>query len=447
MQTQVLLEARRRCCACFGLFNDLTLKKGQISHVDGNPCNNKASNLAFLCLDHHDELDSRTSQSKGLTPQEIRAFKGELAERVRSMNASAESVIPAATPQQRVADALSDNPAAARLLRLFGTPVLPPRPEISAFGRWRRRFVWEAESRLRLGLFLPDLRLAFWTGDGVWNFYHATENKVSERVLIDTSEDKARKAEWLAAKGSVRVYARENGNVAVWEYQFPDDDVKVSETPPLVGHGARPVAAEFDVNSDRFASADLDGEVILWDWPSRSVLGRMHSVISGISSLSHYPDPLVARLVANNTHGEFEVLDFGNATSLGRGKLTIKGAGASAWHAADLAYIVGADEFGRQDVVSSASFEPIDKAQWFGVFVGNCVSEHQRVNAFKNATGQVWLFEREGGETGEYTMLDIVPPSDARVTSMAVSPDGRFFATALDKRVLNVWERIPEGET
>jgi ribosomal protein L15E len=46
--------------------------KGQIAHVDHDATNNDPDNLVWLCLDHHDQNDSRTSQSKGLTISELR---------------------------------------------------------------------------------------------------------------------------------------------------------------------------------------------------------------------------------------------------------------------------------------------------------------------------------------------------------------------------------------
>ena len=67
IQTEVLTKSRRRCCICFGLNRDEEIKKGQIAHRDGNPNNNNIDNLAFLCFDHHDDYDSKTSQSKSLT--------------------------------------------------------------------------------------------------------------------------------------------------------------------------------------------------------------------------------------------------------------------------------------------------------------------------------------------------------------------------------------------
>lgn len=76
--TDVLVSSRRRCCICFGLDRDARLKNGQVAHLDGDRDNNSGGNLAFLCLDHHDEYDSRTSQRKGLTIDEVKRYRDEL---------------------------------------------------------------------------------------------------------------------------------------------------------------------------------------------------------------------------------------------------------------------------------------------------------------------------------------------------------------------------------
>jgi hypothetical protein len=46
--------------------------------LDGNPKNNQQDNLAFLCLPHYDEYDSRTSVSKGLTIEEVKHYRQRL---------------------------------------------------------------------------------------------------------------------------------------------------------------------------------------------------------------------------------------------------------------------------------------------------------------------------------------------------------------------------------
>jgi len=74
----ILVQSRRRCCMCYGLNRDTSIKQGQIAHIDRNSQNDEIDNLAFLCLEHHDQYDSRTSQSKGFLEQEIRQYRDEL---------------------------------------------------------------------------------------------------------------------------------------------------------------------------------------------------------------------------------------------------------------------------------------------------------------------------------------------------------------------------------
>ena len=84
VQTEVLVASRRRCCICFGLLGDLSFKQqGQLAHVDRDPANSDADNLAFMCLEHHDWFDSRPSQSKGPTPEEARRYRQELYDELR----------------------------------------------------------------------------------------------------------------------------------------------------------------------------------------------------------------------------------------------------------------------------------------------------------------------------------------------------------------------------
>jgi hypothetical protein len=78
IQDQVLLLSRRRCCACFALFGDIDVKTGQIAHLDHDHSNKGLDNLAYLCLIHHDQYDSRTSQSKGFRETEVKRFRSEL---------------------------------------------------------------------------------------------------------------------------------------------------------------------------------------------------------------------------------------------------------------------------------------------------------------------------------------------------------------------------------
>jgi hypothetical protein len=78
VQSQVLLASARRCALCYGLHGDLDVKNGQIAHLDGDNSNPSPDNLVFLCFDHHDRFDSKTSQSKGIKPQEVIEYRQRL---------------------------------------------------------------------------------------------------------------------------------------------------------------------------------------------------------------------------------------------------------------------------------------------------------------------------------------------------------------------------------
>ena len=78
VETAVLTLSRRRCALCFGLHADFEVKRGQIAHIDRNADNSAIENLAFLCIPHHDEYDSTTRQSKGLTAPELKRYRQEL---------------------------------------------------------------------------------------------------------------------------------------------------------------------------------------------------------------------------------------------------------------------------------------------------------------------------------------------------------------------------------
>jgi len=75
---KVLVASARRCCLCVFLRDRDEVVKGQIAHLNRNPNDPRFENLVWLCFDHHDEYDSRTSQSKGLTPGEVREHRDRL---------------------------------------------------------------------------------------------------------------------------------------------------------------------------------------------------------------------------------------------------------------------------------------------------------------------------------------------------------------------------------
>lgn len=87
-EADVLERSGRRCCVCFALDADFEVKSGQIAHLDGDPSNSESDNLCFLCLTHHDDYDTKRSQSKGLTITEVKRYRTGLCDAVASMRES-----------------------------------------------------------------------------------------------------------------------------------------------------------------------------------------------------------------------------------------------------------------------------------------------------------------------------------------------------------------------
>lgn len=81
---EILVASRRRCCLCYYLENKRTVCKGQIAHLNRRRDDDRVANLVWLCFDHHEEYDSRTSQSKGLTPAEVRTYRDRLIAEMRT---------------------------------------------------------------------------------------------------------------------------------------------------------------------------------------------------------------------------------------------------------------------------------------------------------------------------------------------------------------------------
>lgn len=121
VETDVLYASRRRCCLCVFLDHRDEVRKGQIAHLNQDPSDYRFENLVWLCLEHHDEFDGRTSQSRGLTVDEVRRYRDELYARYRSETNAA---------------MLEGTPSAA-------ASELPPLSPTSVYESLRKRFLDE----------------------------------------------------------------------------------------------------------------------------------------------------------------------------------------------------------------------------------------------------------------------------------------------------------------
>lgn len=80
---RVLESSARRCCLCFGVNHDYSEKKGQVAHLNHDPSNSEYENLVWMCLPHHDEYDSKSSQTKNYSEYEVKKYRQALYDEVR----------------------------------------------------------------------------------------------------------------------------------------------------------------------------------------------------------------------------------------------------------------------------------------------------------------------------------------------------------------------------
>lgn len=213
-ETEVLISSRRRCALCFGLFDDLEQKRGQIAHVDRDSSNAEYENLAFLCLPHHDEYDSRTSQSKRFTPAELSRYRDRLYERFSEPSPPHEGGAPdiaAAADSMRTAPrSLTAEQRKSIAQRLRDWPAYRDRMHFRCITVSASPISLDARS------YAAQLRMAFEAGsvfsDDVWDFTWGSE-------LDDRDEFREVNAAMLAAH---------HGNVTVW-----GTDVDEHEGEPL----------------------------------------------------------------------------------------------------------------------------------------------------------------------------------------------------------------------
>ena len=77
-------RADLRCCLC-PYVGDLPPRprSGQIHHIDGNPANGAIENLAWLCLEHHEEVGKTGRSSRRIHAKALIRFRDELERRIQ----------------------------------------------------------------------------------------------------------------------------------------------------------------------------------------------------------------------------------------------------------------------------------------------------------------------------------------------------------------------------
>jgi hypothetical protein len=88
VSAQVLFAHDRTCCVC----NQPGLAI-QIHHIDDDPSNNDADNLAVLCLQHHEETQVRGGFGKKLKVDDVRVYRADWVARVAKRKEEADKLV------------------------------------------------------------------------------------------------------------------------------------------------------------------------------------------------------------------------------------------------------------------------------------------------------------------------------------------------------------------
>jgi hypothetical protein len=120
VEEEVLVASGRRCCLCVYLNMRDEVRRGQVAHLNGDHGDSRYENLVFLCLEHHDEYDGRTSQSKGITEGEVRRYRDLLyARRRERLGTISEDPTQVAEVQRADLDPLDEIPQYATVKKRF----------------------------------------------------------------------------------------------------------------------------------------------------------------------------------------------------------------------------------------------------------------------------------------------------------------------------------------
>lgn len=92
VQADVIIASRRRCALCVFLNENESERPGQIAHLNGDNSDARFENLVWLCLEHHDKFDSKTSQTKNYTQAEVKSYRDRLYQKYATSEYSHEDV-------------------------------------------------------------------------------------------------------------------------------------------------------------------------------------------------------------------------------------------------------------------------------------------------------------------------------------------------------------------
>lgn len=82
----LLFQSGRRCCICYGLQQDLTIKAyGKVIRLNRNAADNRPDNLAYLCLEHHNAYEVGGDQIAPLIMGDVKKYRAKLYAEIERM--------------------------------------------------------------------------------------------------------------------------------------------------------------------------------------------------------------------------------------------------------------------------------------------------------------------------------------------------------------------------